>query len=591
VLFPSLELAQAYSQKFYPEASAPVTAAPLKVDAVAFQGKFAEKIQAYGQAVSKEQAARTSKEKSTATALKEKLAKELSGGLSKAIAPAVCSVYEQGNLASLLTYFRKADFLKGIELPNEFLVKAYSTVISHLFSNSSDAPLSLSKEDAVALFVFARDLVITGATGGLEKLEILEDVKVSDVVLEFCAALVKDFNTHSAKSSHASATFTATLSNPACELGYFNGRELPAVVSGSTGGGKLSTAPFLLSVLTASLEFEGRVIPLLSCLTDVSLREFFAEHQITVFDAFPPVALMSPAYSPLQVPVVKFRVDEESSVALAIVPSHALLAGLNKLSASVHAYQQEENQKSLEAVLAQVQTSYAFSDIEIDKVRKGFSVQKDERDLGELADALNTRGRTRITVAQLAEAANQLKYVQGKLSRSPIVKSNPQNVSAIYQKVAGVRGLPRFKAYLANPSGSVKPVRQTHALDALFAKKLGRVVERQVKRVSLTDKYRVGSAWLPNRVQAAMATTRVKYAVETIMGILAELQNIFAGLHPDELAMCQMVAASPIQKLVVQSVALTDAEKEFFAERALPALRSLAADDQAAFKTALLERL
>ena len=592
MLFPSQEDALAYIQRHLPEKDRGVVEAHVReygrfmLDADTFRQKGASTLKKYAEEQAKGKVA-----PATVTAL--------NGLFSQFTNTAEYSVFAPGQLADLLNHYRTAGKVIFEVAPSEKTAqRATGKLFESLFKSESAEPLVLGKNDAEAFLTFVRDTLVVSTSGklgptlGEEKTFPLEAAHV-------WGTLSAELNTHNAKSSHASAQYMGVFMTRSSGSGFLNGTELPPLLSGVLGKGLLRDRSWLVSVLPLSVQVESEApFRVIDCLFHQEVRDMLASHGITAFEGLPVFEALRPEFVPFRVPAVRLKVTDDESVTLNILPANSMIKGMARLADLVNGSRRTQlGRNYLEAAL-KCQATLKEQGLEISEVQFVELFEATGQDRAKrraaLLKAINTQrerqGQPGLSTAQLYKLMSYPERVRG-VRKVGVAASNAQNISAVYQEYAGTLGIPRFPCYQRPPQNRPALVRQFYALESLFQNALNALKDREQSSTALADKYKVGTRWLPQRVQNAIGAGHIAQRASMFAREVKRLAAPFQQLTESERLACNPATLKAIQAFALQGADCEEGLLNTLANAGLTLLKSANAEDHASFKKLVIEKL
>lgn len=458
------------------------------------------------------------------------------------------------------------------------LNKVFGKAIGALFGNTliEDAVPSLAEANELITLIAS---MLAQADSPLQGLTFPADQVAANV--PFFQVLVTEFFTHSAKHAHSSASFWASFEVKPSGTGQLNGHELgESLLGASTGGGKLRDATWLLSLLTTNLAAPGApAIRVFDCLTAQAARDQLIAQGLTAVGLLPYCgASLGGEFNGHLVPVIRFAVPGEAEgVALAVVPSNGMLKAMVELRDTIWAQRSARRESLILKQADQIRELLQVDAPELENLVQAYHAENSpqKRDkareaLAKLLKKLKPADRTSDAWAENVQAAVRASLAAvrsgARIANIGIVGSQPQNVSNVYKELAGTRGVPRFPAYRKAPLADSPLVRAFFASPAMLRKRLTREVARAPVLTLAT--YKVGTKWLPNRVQAAMQASRVEQAANRFMKVLRDLAYYFKSLSEEERTTCAAGARGALERYILAK----DVSPEVLAELSQEAL-------------------
>ena len=411
--------------------------------------------------------------------------------------------------------------------------------------------------------------------------------------------LSQELHTHNAKNSHASAQYKGVFSGRSCGMGFLNSTELPPLLSGALGGGNLRDRSWLVQVLPFSVQIEGgEPFKVMDCLFSQRIRDLLPSWGVSAFEDLPLFEMRRTEFSPVRLPVVSLKVSDDESVALNIMPANSMIKAMARLANLHNGNRKAQSEKNCEAAALKNQAVFKEKGIEVSESLffdffMATSADKSKRRTA-LLKAVNTRlgkmGRPAISVAQLNKWLTYPERVRG-VQKVGVVASNPQNISAAYQAYAGSQGIPRFPAYPLARRNRSALVRRFYTLGGQFKKMLKGQAEQLA--VPLTDKYKIGTRWLPQRVQKTISTRHVQNLAAAYVSRVRRLAVPFQKMTEEERLECRQPKSkhSAIQAFALEGSECGQIHLDTLAQEGLVLLKSATAEDHARFKELVIEKL
>lgn len=421
--------------------------------------------------------------------------------------------------------FQKQLIMSGISKSYRFYFDCY---LSTLFSNKGGARLVLDKESGIPVLQYIVDTL--GVSCNAQELTYTDVTDEPPLLFEdFYGKLLGELFTHSAKHNHSSAKLIGRFVPTPARTGYLNGPELgPAILSGAKAGGKLIEATWLLDVLQITFKLPNLdPFSISDCLTSAELREKLKTEGISVFEEVPLIKPAEPKFNANLVPVIQMKVTPEESVKLFIIPSNTLLAAGDNLTKTITKIQGAKRKALANegCTLFSEKLGVPCTPEPFQEYYLGFKSNRRETLLKEINKQLKEHGLPPSVTAEFIKE-NLPNSPYSKLGTPvPIVASNEQNVSDVYAKTSK-KGIPRFKSYLLDATPTTRVTHDFYALPRLLKNKLDYLIKTAPEAaVDLVDKYKIGTRWLPARVQRQIAEPSIQAQANRFVNVVKELTS------------------------------------------------------------------